>query len=107
MNNLVSQILDLEHRAQELVQAADENSRDIAAGVKQNCAAIEADIKKRQKARLEKTEAAENATAAAQLDTLTKEMQSGLSVLSAQYAEKKDAWADEIFQNIISLKNVR
>lgn len=107
MNALISQIIDLEHRAQELVQEADEKSRAIADGVEKDCAVIEAEIKKRQKTRLEKTEEAEKAAATAQLNTLKKEIQSGMTALSAQFAEKKDAWADEIFQNIIGLKHVR
>ena len=107
MNSLIQQILDLEHRAQEMVQTADENSHAITQNAPKECAAIEADIQKRQKARLEKVEAVENAEAEKQLKDLQKEMQSGLTALSAQFAEKKDAWAEEIYQNIISLKNIR
>lgn len=107
MNSLIQQILDLEHRAQEMVQTADANSRAIGQSVEKECAAIEADIQKRQKARLEKVEAVENAEAEKQLASLQKEMQSGLEALSAQFVEKKDAWAEEIYQNIIGLKHIR
>ena len=104
MNSLIQQILDLEHRAQEMVQTADENSRAIGQSVEKECAAIEADIQKRQKARLEKVEAVENAEAEKQLAGLQKEMQSGLAALSAQFAEKRMPGLRKFIKTLSALK---
>ena len=106
MDSVIKQILELENRAQEIVSAAGETSRQLAGDIEKDCAAIRADIEKRQENRLLKVEETERAEAEQQLAAIRKDNEAALSALKKLYADKKDLWIEEIYQNIVSLKHI-
>ena len=101
MDSIISQILSIEKKAQEMVAEAESEKEQILTNTKNDCETIKRQMKERRAKRMETLEHSEQERAQEQMDALRAEYAKKTQSLEAVFRQKKDGWVEEIYQNII------
>ena len=101
MDAIIYSIIELEHKAQEIVDGAKEEKQKMLTEAKQRCESLKDDIVKRQENRLNKVAEHEKAIIDERMAEIGKESDRKQAELERRFAAGKDGWIREIVQNLI------
>ena len=101
MDNVLNQIIDIEHSAQEMIKKAEEEKKGIIENSINICSEIKKDILARQEKRLDIMLQNEQKIADEKTSNIKEQSAAKLDILMSLYSEKKEAWIQDIYNNII------
>ena len=101
MNSIISQILAIEHKAQDMVADAEKQKESILASAKTDCDKIAQEIDARRQRRIELLTENEKQAAKRKMESVQKENEKKMKSLENRFASKKEAWVNEIYHNVI------
>ncbi len=101
MDTVINSIIDMEHKAREVVEAAKAEREAMLEETKAHCEELRADIVKRQELRLSKIADNEQQIIDTKLAELTADNEKRLAALKKQAQENQDRWVEEIFARVV------
>ncbi len=101
MDDILSSIISIEKRAQEMVNEAHLQGEEILKKAGGTCGDISADITKRQELRISKVDEMERKVAEEEIDKIRLQYEDKHDLLQNLYKSRKQQYIDEIFNNII------
>ncbi len=101
MDDLIMKIMDIESRAQEIIRDAREADANLEADIKKESEELHRDIERRAEAKTETIRRIEDTDAEKKISEIREKTKSDIALLEKKCTEKKEAWVNEIVENIV------
>ncbi len=106
MDELIATIISIEEEAQKVIADAREQERTLEDTIAQSADEMHSDIEKRVHARCEKIKAYEAEQTPKKIAEITAALDERKAYLDQKYEANCEIWVNDIFNNIISRKEV-
>lgn len=101
MNDIINQIIEIEHKAQEMLADAKKQKEEMLRAVDGECDQTAQNIDARRKKRMEQMLKTEQEAAEKSMASIREESRKKSESLDARFTAKKDEWVNEIYRNIV------
>lgn len=101
MDEILNRIISIEHKAQDIIEDAENQKRTMFENLKKECSKIKNNIMERQQRRIEIIKQTEQKFADEKMAEIDKSTQESIKKLDCVFNEKKEEWVQNIYNNII------
>ena len=101
MDELINQIMDIEHEAQNIIEGAREAREALSGRIERDSIKMRNDIEAQARRKNESIKQIESDETQKKLGEINTETESALNALNEKYSTNKDKWVDAIVQGVI------
>lgn len=101
MNDILNKIISIEEKAQQIIESATEEEKNIEINLKKDMDNLENDIIHRQKEKLEQLKQDEFKLVEEQIKKTEQETQQKINAINKLAEENKDQWSEELVKRVL------
>ncbi len=101
MEDLITKIIEIEDRAQEVIKDAKKADRELSSRIRDDSHKLQDDIERKMQAKNVTLKQMEEEDADKKIEAINSRMRKDLSELEEKYEKNKDKWVNEIVSGII------